>query len=153
MSLSWCKKKANGIKLIAPNDNLSEEYMNTAKETLETLRSIKNNSRVWLATTKYYAEYFAAYSLLMKIGIKSEIHECTIEVCKLLETEEILPEGYAQTLEEDKKLRIDNQYYLKNRKVDISYTEILDFILKIKDIKEKLTEEQIILIRKHMKRP
>ena len=148
VELSWCKKKPNGIKLITPNNNLSEEYINTAKETLETLKGIKNNSKVWLATTKYYTEYFAAYSLLMKIGIKSEIHECTIKICELLEAEKILPKGYAKTLEEDKKLRIDNQYYLKNRSVKISYTEILDYVLTIQDIKEKLSIEQIESIRR-----
>ncbi len=33
---------------------------------------------MWLATQKYYTEYLAAYSLLMKIGIKSEIHKSLI---------------------------------------------------------------------------
>ena len=40
---------------------------------------------MWIATHKYYTEYLAAYSLLMKIGIKSEIHSCTTEVIKILE--------------------------------------------------------------------
>lgn len=152
VDISWCRKKPNGIKLVAPNDNLSEEYIQTAKETLDTLKSIKNNSKIWLATTKYYAEYFAAYSLLMKIGIKSEIHECTIKVCELLEQEKMFPKRYSKILDDDKKLRIDNQYYLKNREVKISYTEILDFILNIKDLKEKLTLEQIENIRRKVNR-
>lgn len=36
---------------------------------------IKNKSNMWISTTKYYCEYFAVYSLLMKLGIKSEIHD------------------------------------------------------------------------------
>lgn len=44
--LEWCRKQKSGIKFIEPNDNLAEEYISTAEETLATLKSIKNNSRV-----------------------------------------------------------------------------------------------------------
>ncbi len=148
VNIDWCKKQKKGIVLIEPNDNLSEEYIKTAEETLEILRSIKNKSRVWLAITKYYCEYFAVYSFLMKIGIKSEIHDCTIEIAKLLEEKGILPEGYAKILNDDKRLRIDNQYYLKNREVIVDYDSILEFVLKIKDINNKLTKAEIIKFRR-----
>ena len=69
MSIDWCKNQ--GMKLIEPNDNLSEEYYKSAEETLRIANLIKNSgSNMWLATQKYYTEYLAAYSLLMKIGIK-----------------------------------------------------------------------------------
>src|SRR3989344_6965423 len=109
VEIKWCKNQKNGIKLVQPNENLFNEYIKTAEETLEVLRSIKDKSKVWLAATKYYCEYFALYSLLMRIGIKSEIHECTIALCKLLEKEKIIPEGYTNIISEDKQLRIDNQ--------------------------------------------
>lgn len=73
-SISWCKRQHKGIRLIEPNDNLFQEYIQTAEETLDVLRSIKGKSKVWMATTKYYCEYFAFYSMLMKIGVKCEIH-------------------------------------------------------------------------------
>jgi uncharacterized protein (UPF0332 family) len=146
-SISWCKKQRKGIRLVEPNDNLAKEYLETAQETLETLKSIRNKSKVWLATTKYYCEYFAIYSLLMKLGIKSEIHECTIAVCKMLEELKIVPEGYTNRLEQDKQLRIDNQYYLKNKEVPVDYDELLQFVLKIKDITSKLTQEEARKIR------
>jgi uncharacterized protein (UPF0332 family) len=136
-----------GIQLIEPNDNLSREYIQTAEETLDVLKDIKSKSKVWLATTKYYCEYFATYSLLMKIGIKCEIHECTIALCSLLEEKGIIPAGFSETLEKDKQLRIDNQYYLKNRDVPLNYNELLNFVLKIKDICSKLTQEEIKKIR------
>ncbi|MBN2458772.1 hypothetical protein JXB28_00660 [Candidatus Woesearchaeota archaeon] len=141
-SISWCKKQRKGIRLIEPNENLAKEYLETAQETLETLKSIRNKSKVWLATTKYYCEYFAIYSLLMKLGIKSEIHECTIAVCAVLEELGIVPKGYSQKLEQDKQLRIDNQYYLKNKEVPVNYDELLQFVLTIKDITSKLTQEE-----------
>lgn len=147
VTINWCKKQKKGLKLIDPNDNLSKEYMQTAEETLDVLRNILGKSKVWLATTKYYCEYFSLYSLFMKIGIKCEIHDCTIAVCKLLEDKRIIPQGYHQILEKDKKLRIDNQYYLKNKDVPLNYDDLLDFILKIKDINEKLTHKKIEEIR------
>jgi len=120
--ISWCKNQKSGIKLIEPNDNLSEEYYQNAEESLKVLRSInETKSNMWLATTKYYIEYFAVYSILMKIGIKCEIHDCTIALIKFLEKESVIKSGISKLLEKDKELRIDNQYYLKNKPVDINF--------------------------------
>jgi hypothetical protein len=147
-TIKWCKKQAKGIRLVEPNENLAKEYILTAEETLETLKSMK--SRMWLATTKYYCEYFAIYSLLMRIGVKSEIHECTITVSQMLEDMKIIPAGFTKRVEEDKQLRIDNQYYLKNKEVLVNYDELLNFVLAIKDINSKMTKEGIDKIRKKM---
>ena len=107
----------------------------------------KTQSKVWLATTKYYVEYFAFYSILMKLGIKCEIHECTIELARLLEKEQLVPAGTADTLKKDKQLRIDNQYYLKNRPVKIVPEQLSEFLLDIKDTLMKLTDQDINRIR------
>ena len=74
---------------------------------MKVLKNIKETkSNMWLATTKYYAEYFAVYSVLMKIGIKCEIHDCTIALVKFLENEEVIEKGTSKILEQDKELRI-----------------------------------------------
>jgi hypothetical protein len=66
-------------KLIEPNSALAEEYYANAEETLRITNMIKDSgSNMWLATQKYYREYLAAYSLLMSVGIKTEIHSCTM---------------------------------------------------------------------------
>ena len=62
--LKWCFKQRKGIRLIEPNENLAEEYIRSAEETLAVLSNIKGKSNMWLATTKYYCEYFAIYALL-----------------------------------------------------------------------------------------
>src|SRR3989338_3313275 len=123
--INWCKGKEKGIKLIEPNDNLSKEYYENAEESLKVLRSIKEtHSNMWLATTKYYIGYFAVYSILMKIGIKCEIHDCTISLVRFLEDEVVIKNGISEMLEEDKELRIDNQYYLKNLPVEIDFERL-----------------------------
>ena len=151
-TIKWCKNQKKGIKLIEPNDNLFEEYIQTAQESLDVLRGIQGKSKVWLATTKYYCEYFAFYALLMKAGIKCEIHDCTIALCYLLEELGIVPEGYASILEQDKQLRIDNQYYLKNRDVPLDYDKVVQFVLNIKNVGLKLTASQIEKIRNKIRR-
>ena len=148
--LRWCFGK-KGIKLIDPNENLAKEYLQSAEETLLVLKNIEGKSNMWLATTKYYCEYFACYALLMRLGIKSEIHDCTIEIVKFLEKEKILKKGTAKKLEEDKELRINNQYYLKNRAVIIDYNALRDFILEVKEIITTIINERIEEIRIEIK--
>ena len=146
MSIEWCKKQ--GMKLIEPNDNLSEEYYKNAEETLRVTNLIKNSgSNMWLATQKYYTEYLASYALLMKIGIKTEIHSCTIEIIRLLEKENIITFKLSKNLEEDKELRIDNQYYLKNRPVDFNSKALSELLLKIRELLDNITKEQIKHVR------
>ena len=100
--LKWCGNQNKGIKLIEPNVNLSEEYLKSSEETLVVLKNIESKSNMWLATTKYYCEYFAIYAVLMKLGIKCELHDCTIEVAKFLAQEKIIPLEFTKILEEDK---------------------------------------------------
>jgi len=54
-------------------------------------------------------------------------------------------------LEYDKELRIDNQYYLKNRKVIVNYDNLRDLILKMKEIINTISNEKIAEIRKKIK--
>ncbi len=148
--LKWCFNKKE-VKFIEPNENLAREYLRSAEETLLVLRAIEKKSNMWLATTKYYCEYFALYALLMRIGIKSEIHICTIEILKFLERQGIIKKGIAKMLERDKELRIDNQYYLKNKKVTINFDQLRDLILEIKELINTITNEQIEKIRTMLK--
>lgn len=147
--ISWCKEQKNGIKLIEPSDNLSEEYLNNAEDSMKVLRHIyPTQSTMWLATTKYYIEYFAVYSILMKIGIKCEIHDCTLSLIKLLEEKGLFEKGTYGALKKDKELRIDNQYYLKNKEVEIDFEKLSNFLLMIRKILNNLNKDNINKIRK-----
>lgn len=76
--ISWCLRQKRGIKIEDPNDNLCNVYISKAKSALNMLSSAAEKDEVdWIATTAYYASYFAFYALLQKCGIKSEIHDCT----------------------------------------------------------------------------
>ena len=84
----------------------------------------------------------------MKIGVKSELHSCTIVVIKLLEKERILDFKFSGVLEYDKELRIDNQYYLKNRPVEFDARKLSELLLKVKEVLDSLSNTQIQKIRK-----
>ncbi len=150
--LKWCFREKRGIKLVKPNKTLAGEYINSAEETLVVLKNIRERSNMWLATTKYYCEYFAVYALMVRMGIKSEIHDCTIEIARFLEREGILPKGTGKLLENDKELRIDNQYYLRNRRVTVDFNKLRDFILTIKERVNSLSNERIHDVREKLKK-
>ena len=151
-AISWCKKRTKGIKLIQPNNNLSEEYYKNAEESLMVLRAIKETqSKVWLATTKYYLQYFAAYAIFMKLGIKCEIHDCTITLLKLIEND-LKISGFSKMLNDSKGLRIDNQYYLKNRPVAINLDELSDFLIATNSCLRQLHPEMINNVREKVKK-
>ena len=55
-------------------------------------------------------------------------------------------------LKNDKELRIDNQYYLKNRNIIVNYDNLRDLILKMKEIINTITNEKINEMRKKIKK-
>lgn len=78
----------------------------------------------------------------MKCGIKSEIHECTIELMTLFDFEE----EQISFLRELKDNRIANQYYLKNIELK-SEIKISEFVLECKSKLVGLNSTKIIEIR------
>jgi hypothetical protein len=150
VTINWCLKQSRGIELVKPNDNLAKDYLYSSEETLFSLKNSNETSNMWKATKKYYAEYLAVYALMMKLGIKCEIHDCTIEITKLLK--DIFPKNTYSILFEDKKLRTDNQYYLKNIVVEIDYEELFNFILEIKNTINSISPKEIQNIRTSLKK-
>lgn len=137
--LKWCCKQKKGIKLIDEKDHLSESYLKDSEESLDVCEKIKGK---WKIISGYYTCYNSIYSILMKCGIKSEIHDCTIELMNLFNfiEEEIL---FVINL---KNKRINAQYYLEKEE-DIDVKKIKEFIFKVKEILNSLTKDDILEIR------
>jgi len=133
--LYWCCKQRKGIEIIEPKTHLSGSYMKEADETLENVFTATGK---WKLITAYYACYNALYSLLMKCGIKCEIHDCTIELAEMFDfsNEQI---KYVRHL---KDKRIQAQYYLKDMTLN-SEDEGKDFVLKCKEILSNLDTDKI----------
>ena len=141
--IKWCLKQNKGIKLIELKPHLSESYVKEADETLENVFSAKGK---WKLITAYYACYNAFYALLMRCGIRCEIHDCSLELMELFgfdidETE------YLKKLKGD---RIQAQYYLKNIVLE-DESNVKKFILKCKTLLSGLDSERIEKIRTKIK--
>jgi uncharacterized protein (UPF0332 family) len=109
----------------------------------------------WTATTAYYARYFALYALLMKMGVKSEIHDCTINVAQLLANNGILRQSLVDDISEAKQARIDAQYYvateLNPKEIKKNAETARKFVLEIEQTIENVTSKQISTIRTYLK--
>ncbi len=89
----------------------------------------------------YYAEYYALYSFLQKIGVKCENHSCSI-----LATGTLLGEEKIKIINEHKDKRIDAQYYLKvdqENKVKAMLVEAQNFISYFDELVCNLSEKEI----------
>jgi len=142
--IDWCLKQKKGIKIVEPNDKLSKSYINEALSDLETIEKVNEK---WKVITSYYSCYNALYSILMKIGIKCEIHDCTIALMEILEFDP-LDIDFMQSLKEK---RINAQYYLESSDLFIDKKKISDFVIKCKKILSLLNDNKINEIRIKLK--
>jgi len=153
VSIKWCIKKKNGLELIEPNKNMSDSYLRMAEESIEVLQ-IVNKSNIWTATSSYYIFYYSLYALMLRIGVKCEIHACSLEFMKLM-LNEFYSNVDSSMIHKAFSARIDLQYYA-DRPVEMSiitetktYSKL--FFIKTKDILARITEEQIKGIRSKVK--
>jgi len=141
--ISWCMNQTRGIRLTEPKPHLSRSYMEEADDTLENVFS---STGKWKLITAYYACYNALYSILMKCGIRCEIHDCTIALMEFFgfTVSEI---EYLADLKDD---RIRAQYYLKDVQLK-DEDDVKRFIIKCKSVLNDLDSEKINAVRKSLK--
>ncbi len=153
VSISWCLRKKGGLELTEPNSNMADSYIGMAEESLAIQKGVER-SKIWTATTTYYIFYYALYALMLRIGVRCEIHACSLEFMKR-HLAVFYGEKDIKMIEKAFNARIDLQYYA-NRPVDdqaIEETRIYctAFFIKTKDALAKITEEQIERIREALK--
>jgi uncharacterized protein (UPF0332 family) len=153
VSLKWCCNQKSGIQLIEPNENLSNGYLIMAENALGTMNREKDKNLQFSISACYYSMYYSFYAILMKVGIKCEIHSCTLEIM-----DRLLKDFYSQ---DDLKLinkafdvRNLAQYYVDKiiAKDDIDYimSNAPYFCNKSREIVGKLNEKKIKEIRKEI---
>ena len=118
--LNWCLKQRKGIRLTTPSDNLVKAYLQKSKNALKSMEiNAQAGLGEWAVSACYYAEYFAVYALLCKIGVKSEIHDCTITLFEYLFNDSI-PAEITKELRSSKSNRVETQYYTQEITVDLN---------------------------------
>jgi len=150
MAIKWCLKTRNGIEMVKPNDNMSESYIKMADESLKIIKKVENESKLWASSSAYYTIYYCLYSLMIKSGIKCEIHSCSIEFMKMFLTD-FYNEEDVDLIETAFRLRNDLQYYpdrlVSKDELEFVKKGAIDFLVKTKEILSKINEREIDHIR------
>ena len=140
--LKWCFKIKDGSKLVEPNERLSKSYLEHAKSSLlRAKKDFEDNDLLWATVAIYYAEYYALYSFLQKIGVKCENHSCSILIVGLL-----LGESKIKIINKHKGKRINAQYYMKvdqENKIKFMLTEAQHFISEFDELVSNLFNKEI----------
>ena len=144
--LKWCFKLKDGLKIAESNDRLSKSYLEQAKSSLlRAEKDLEDNDLLWSTVAVYYAEYYALYSFLQRIGVKCENHACSILAVTLL-----LGSDRTKIINEHKGKRIDAQYYMKvdqENKIKIMLQEAKSFVSEFDELVSNLSEKEINLYR------
>src|SRR3989344_754742 len=112
--LKWCAGLKDGLRMSEPNERLAKSYLHEAKSSLERAqKNLADGDLLWATVVIYYAEYYALYSFLQRIGFKCENHFCSILAAAFL-----LGHEKIKTINRHKDKRIDAQYYMRTDKED-----------------------------------
>jgi uncharacterized protein (UPF0332 family) len=149
--LRWCFKIKDGAKLLRPSKIISDSYLSLAKDSLKRAEiMLDEGDLLWTTVMIYYAEYYALYSFLARIGIKCENHFCSILITKIL-----LGKEKVRTIEKDKEKRTDAQYYLRvseEREIRSMLNSAKILVAEFEEIVSNLDEREIILFRNKIKK-
>ena len=154
VSIGWCSKQKDGIRLVEPNNNLASSYMKMAEDAIGTMNRERNYNSMFAISACYYSMYYSLYAVLMKIGIKCEIHSCTLEFMKVM-----LSKFYS--VEDIKTIKIAfdarsiAQYYadkvVSKEDSNLIMVKAPLFLSKSRDILNKLNENDVKEIRVKLK--
>ena len=148
--LKWCFNLKDGLKIVEPNEEIARSYLKEAKASLKRAeKDFNDKDFLWATVIIYYAEYYALYSFLQRIGIKCENHLCSIIAVSYL-----LGKEKTKIINEHKDKRIDAQYYMKvieEKKIKKMLDDAKVFVSEFDDFVSNLDEKEINSYRKKLK--
>ena len=149
--IKWCFGLKDGLRILEPNERLAKSYLEEAKSSLERAdKNFKDKDLLWTTVVIYYAEYYALYSFLQRIGVKCENHFCSILAVALL-----LGKEKTKTINQHKDKRIDAQYYMKvGKEEDVRkmLQEAKIFVSMFDEIVSNLNETEVSNHKSMLKR-
>jgi uncharacterized protein (UPF0332 family) len=151
--LAWCLRQGKGVRITEPSENLAVAYVKKSRNALRSMEvNLKAGIYEWAVSASYYAKYFIVYALLQNIGVKCEIHDCTITLFSYLFGDQVPSELIVQ-LRESKDERIEAQYYTRETSVnmDAMIENTQGFMLKIEELMDGLNPEKVLLLQKKLR--
>ena len=149
-SLKWCAGLKDGLRINEPDERLANVYLNEAKSSLRRAeKNLADGDLLWATVVIYYAEYYALYSFLQKIGVKCENHFCSI-----LAVERLAGTQRTNVIKQHKGKRLDAQYYMrigKEEQVKSMLREAKIFISDFDTFVSNLTNDEILEYGKKIK--
>jgi len=117
-----------------------------ADSSLGTMNREKQYNLMFAISACYYSMYYSLYAVCMKIGIKCEIHSCTIEFMK-----QVLKNFYSlddvRIIKKAFDARNIAQYYVDKvvakDDIDLIFIKAPLFFSKTKEILSKINEDDI----------
>ena len=150
-SIKWCCAQKEGIRLIEPSDNLASGYMKMAEDAIGTMNRERNYNPAFAVSACYYSMYYSLYSIMMKIGIKCEIHSCSLEFMRRF-LNKFYSSEYIKIIERAFGCRGIAQYYVDKvvRREDSDFIMLKApfFLSKSKEILSKINQKDIQEVRK-----
>ncbi len=150
VSLKWCCGIKDGLRLIEPNERIGLGYLKMAKEALGTMNREKDKNLRFSMSAGYYSFYYSLYAIMQKIGIKCEIHACSLEFMKKILFDFYSKEDF-DLIDRALIVRKNLQYYVDREanKSDLNliWMKAYDFFVLSRDIFSKLNEDKIKFIR------
>lgn len=169
-------KEERGLRLITPNDYLSNGHIKKADHNLIVMTDLsKLGHEDWVVITAYYAMYQSALALLTKIGLQSKDHATTVSVLEYFFGKQIskeliekfnelkgrkdrieaitIEEKYINYLWRVKRAREVVQYGISitYKETDVIINNARDFVTKIKLVISEVDERLIEVISKKIK--
>ena len=149
--LNWCVGLKDGLRIVEPNERLAKAYLKESKASLyRAEKNFKDGDLLWTTVVVYYAEYYALYSFLQRIGVKCENHFCSIRAVS-----HILGDDKTEIINRHKDKRIDAQYYMRVDREDQvrqMLQEAKMFVSSFDNIVSNLSLEEINSYRNKLKR-
>jgi uncharacterized protein (UPF0332 family) len=144
----------DGLRLVEPNENLATSFMTTADDFLGTMNRERNYNMKAALSAAYYSMYNALYAVLSKIGLKCEIHACTIECIPSLLSDYYSKEDLViikKGLEAREIAHYRADEIVTENDKDFVLKQTPFFLSKSKEVLATLNEKDIEVIRKKLK--
>ena len=149
-NLMWCFGLKDGLRVTQPNERLARVYLTEAASSLgRAEKNFRDGDLLWTTIVVYYAEYYALYSFLQRIGVKCGNHACSALAARFL-----LGADSIAILDQHRGKRIDAQYYMKVGRDDDVREMLLEakkFVSRFDETISGLTEDEIHAHRERLR--